>query len=477
MGKKTLLAGILVCLAAAIAVGTIAWRARQRAAILAAALPDRPDLSAWAPELAARITSCETRVRERTDPISALGELSRLYHANGFLPEASHCYGALTVLDPANGRWAYRDAIILSGFGENEPAIERLRQVPTRPVDYVPARLRLGETLLKVGNIDDAIGVYRAILETHPKESYALLGLARCDIERERWQDAREKLERLVDQTNYMLGYDLIVSVYERLGETARAAAIRGQMRAWGAFRDMLDPWMEELLEDSYDPYQLSLASGAAARRPDHALALRRLERAITLAPETAALRFQLASLLLERKEYVKAREQFERCTQLAPKFADGWAHLSGLLATVGDRAGADRILEEGLRNCPDSPGLHMMNGHRLKRIGRLEEAIAEYRRSIELRPTEADAYIELGTTLIGAGRSAEGISVLESALVAEPQHPFIVCTLALHAIEQRDEAAARKWIEQARLQPRVKPVDMKQVTEAYSATFGRRAP
>ncbi len=478
MTRKHILILAAAAASAVVVVGAIlGWRAHQRSVVLADSVPARPDLATWPAELPARIASCEERITAGRSPVAALGELSRLYHANGFLPEAATCYVGLEWLAPEEGRWAYRHALILSGYGENEPAVERLRHVADLPGDYVPARLRLGETLLKLGETAASADVYAATWQAHPDEPYALLGLARCDIERELWEEARAKLERLVAMTNYALGYDLIVSVYERLGENERAAAIRGQMRAWGAFRDMTDPWMEELLDDSYDAYQLSLAAGAAERRPDLPLAVRRMERAVALATDSAMLHFQLGMLYLQGREYTKSREQLERCTRLAPDFADGWAHLSGVLGIVGDRAGSDRAIEEGLRRCPDSPGLHLMQAARFKKAGRLEDAIAEFRRSIELRPTEADAYIQLGVTLMGAGRTDEGIAVLESALVAEPQHPFVLYTLALHAMETRDEPAARRWMEQARRQPRLKAEDLQHLIRQFSTTFGQPAP
>lgn len=475
--RKIAIVGVTAALILALAAGGLAWRAREKGRLLAESVPARPDLSAATPELAARIAACEERISQGREAVGSLGELSRLYHANGFLAEAAACYGGLEALQPGEGRWAYRHAMILSGYGENEAAVALFRQVAGGREAYVPARLRLGETLLKLGDVAAAGEIYAGIFEAHPDEPYALLGLARCDLERERWKDARDKLERLVAMTNYALGYDLIVPVYERLGETERAAAIRGQMRAWGAFRDMTDPWMDELLDDSYDAYQLSLAAGAAERRPDVPLAIRRMERAVALAPQSATLRFQLAMLYLKRGEYTKSRAQLETCTTLAPEFADGWAHLSGVLSTVGDRAGSERALDAGLRHCPDSPGLHQMNAERLKTAGRTEEAIAEFRRSIELRPTEADAYIQLAMTLLAAGRTPEGVAVLENALVAEPQNPFVLCTLALHATESRDEPAARRWIAAAKLQPRVKQEDLSRVVNKFTTTFGHAPP
>jgi tetratricopeptide (TPR) repeat protein len=213
---------------------------------VAATLPPVPDLSAVPVVLRERIGAAESRALGRLTAAKGLAELSRFYHANGFLAEAVRCYGGLEQLAPVEPRWPHLHASILAGYGEIEPAMQSWRRVIQLAPAYVPARLRLGDCLLKANRPDEAAAVYADVLRIAPNDSYAVLGLARIDLEAGRWDQARQRLETVVSQTNYNLGYDLIVSLYERIGQRERAAAIRGSAKASGAYRDPPDPWLDE---------------------------------------------------------------------------------------------------------------------------------------------------------------------------------------------------------------------------------------
>jgi tetratricopeptide (TPR) repeat protein len=455
------------------AAGAVWWqRAHEQSAKLAAVRPTPPDLSAWPDELRQRIARANAN-----NNVASLAELSRLYHANGFLDEASRCYTALEQLEPREPRWLHRHATILAGRGDAEPALTRWRRVLELAPDYAPARLRLADLLAKSEQPAAAAAAYREILQRAPDDPYATLGLARLDLAAERWQDARAKLESVVAQTNYDLGYDLIVTVYERLNQADAATAVRRRAKASGAFREAPDPWMDELMDVCFDAYRLSLAAGAAQRTGDKAAALRLLERAVALAPNDAVVRFQLAGVLTEAGDLARAREQLVRCTETAPTFADAWAHLSALLVRAGDRAGAERVVATGLQRCPDSPGLYLMRARQLRDAGRTTEAVTAFQTSIRLRPNEADAYLELATTLFRLERVPEGLEQLHAALRAEPEHPAVLSLLAFHAVNQGDETAARAWMQRVRAQPRV-PVDQVQrLRAAFREKFGSESP
>jgi cytochrome c-type biogenesis protein CcmH/NrfG len=206
----------------------------------------------------------------------------------------------------------------------------------------------------------------------------------------------------------------------------------------------------------------------------DQAKAFRLVERAVQVAPKDVSARFQLAGMLVERRDYKAAREQFQMCTQLAPDFADGWAHLSNLLQTQGDAAGADRILSIGLQNCPQSPGLHMMRGRRLADQGRLPEAAEAFKNSIRFRPNEADAYVQLAIVYLKSGRDEEAKAELKKALDAEPQNPDVLGFLAMQAITQGNQTDALQWIKLLRQQPRTKTEQMNMVQAAFREKFGR---
>lgn len=453
------------------------WRAEARRERITAGLPPPPAEPVWPEELQTRIARARERAAGLRGAAAALGELSRLYHANGFLREAMQCYATLEQLEPAEPRWRHRHATLLAGLGEAEPALARWEQVRTLAPDYLPAQLKLGDLLLKTNQPERAAAVFEKVLQRQADHPHALLGLARIDLEAGRWAEARTRLETVVAKTNYALGYDLIVTVYEHFGDNARALEIRGRAKASGAYREVADPWLDELIDGCFDVYRLSLEAGLASRSGDPATARRLLERAVALAPDEVAARFQLAGVLAELRDGAGARRELERCTTVAPGFADAWAHWAAALQQAGDTAGAQRVVAAGLRQCPESAGLHVMRARQLRDAGRATEAVAVFEAAIRLRPNEAEAYLELATTLFRLERVPEGLKRLEEALAAEPEHPPTLALLAFHAISSGDEPAAREWMQRVQRQPRVPREQAERLRAAFRERFGRSPP
>ena len=443
-------------------------------AIVSDARPPPPDLTAESQVLRELIGSADAKARSRLTAAKGLAELSRLYYANGFLAEAMSCYDGLEQLNPGEPRWPHLHATILAGYGEIESAEKLWQRVLQLAPDYVAARLRLGDCFLKTNKPDKAAAEYAEVLRRKPGDSYAMLGLARIDVEAARWEKARERLETVVQQTNFTLGYDLIVSVYEQMGQPERAAAIRGAAKASGAFRDPPDPWLDELLDACYEPYRLALSAGVSARIGDPAAAIRLLDRAIALKPDDVTNHFQLATVYLAQGDVGAARDKFQQCTALSPEFADAWVQLSALQVQLGENAAAESTLARGLRACPNSAGLHLTRARNLRKAGLPGEAITEFQNSIRLRPNEPDAYIELGNTYIALGNETEGIQQMRAALETEPGHPIALSVLAYHAITTGNETEARHALTGISHQPRIDHELSAQLIEAYKQAFGR---
>ncbi len=452
------------------------WRwhavARERA-IIAASVPPRPQATGLPAEFRERIDRCEQHARRGPDRLAALAELSRLYQANGFLAAASRCFEGLLRVDPDNPRWTHRFASILSGYGELHEALPLLRRTVALAPRYVPARLQLAKTLLDLNESAAASRAYAAVLRRQPDNPYAELGLARIEIAAGQWPQARDRLEIAVKKSCYRVGYDLLPTVYDHMGETEQADAIRARMKASGAFVDPYDPWLEELLDDCFDTYRLSMAAGTAVQRGDYKSAVHWVQRALKLAPDNGQLHFQLGIIYLEQKEDAKAVPELTRCTVLKPNFADAWAYLHQAYQSLGQPETAARVLAQGLAHCPDSPGLRLADARQLVAAGRYAAAIPEFEASIRLRPDEADAYVLLASDYFRLKEISRGVAELHRALEAEPENPTALSTLALYSISVGDEAAARKLMHQVRRQIRVGSTMLNRLNQAFERRFG----
>jgi predicted Zn-dependent protease len=475
MSKKAIGVTVAILCLAGGGAGAWWWNASAKSATaVASGLPAQPDLSSALAVLRERVTAAAQQARSTFGARAGLAKLAQLYYANGFLDEAAQCYTALEQLEPHEPRWPHLHAHILAGYGDIEPAMQRWRRVVELAPDYLPARLRLGDSALKANRMDEAAAAYTGVLARDPQQPHAQFGLARVDLEAGREDQALERLEQLVKQTNYAFGYDLIVTLYEKRGQLDRAAAIRGAYKASGAYRDPVDPWLDELIEVCFDPYRLSLQAGFATGNGDPAKGVQLLQRAIELTPNDVAAHLQLGVLYLQQRNLEGARQEFERCTVIDPKFADGWAQLSALQARLGESAQAERTLAEGLQHCPEASGLHLMRARNLRQAGRIGEAIGEFRTSIRLRPNEPEAYLELGNMLIGVNRTEEGLAEIRRALETDPANPSALATLAYHAITTNNETEARQWMARVGNQPRIPRDQFAALTQAYRKQFGR---
>ena len=466
--------GVVLATVILLASGGWAWKiADHRRQIVVANLPEAPDLTNTPKILQEKLAVAQARARAPLTASKGLVQIARLYHANGFLSEAAQCYAGLEKIDPHEPRWLHLHASILAGFGEIEPAAALWTEAVTLAPKYLPARIRLGDCRLKANQPDQAFAVYHDVLTQDPGNSYALLGLARLDLEAKKWDEARGLLETVYNQTNHELGYDLIVSLYERLGLREQAAEIRSSAKASGAYRDVPDPWLDDLVDDCYDPFRLALSAGMAARTGAPETAIKRLQQAIELSPQDVTLRFQLGGVYFAQQNFGASREQFETCTRIDPNFPDGWVQLSTLQTQAGDVSGAARTLSAGLANCPNSPGLHLMQARRLEAANQIGGAISEFRTSIRLRPNEPDAYVELANLYIKLGMESEGIALMRQALEADPGEPTALGALTIYAISLKNEAEATRCLTRANLQLRIPRQQISAFAGLYQQTFG----
>jgi tetratricopeptide (TPR) repeat protein len=468
---------VTVMIAALGAGGWFAWRATQEQAIVARRLPAAPDLRSWPVELQDRVARAESGARGYFRPATALAELSRLYHANGFFDEANACYEGLQHSEPREARWVHLPANILAGNGRLDEALPLFRRAVALAPDYLPARLRLADTLLKSNQTAEAARVYGEALARHQDEPFALLGLARVAVASGDWDKARDYTRRsLAAHPDFIGGLVFAVTVHEHFGETAEANAIRARIST-REYTDVSDPWLDGVIDDCYDSYRLSVAAAVALARGDPTTAERWLLRAIAFSPQPAAFHRQLGKLYTRSKNDAAARRHFQDATRLAPTDSDAWALLVDLLSSTGDRAGAYRAVVAGLASCPDSRALHYAYGHMLTEDRRFPQAMVELRAAKRLQPNEANAYVDLALIHFQLGQIEHGVAEMQGALQVQPDHPLALTLLARRAIDVGDASAAEALFRRIRQQSRISSADIEQLTQSYRRQFGRPPP
>lgn len=418
--------------------GWYGWKQHARRSVVAHHLPAAPPLAALPAALADSLAEAEARARSWRQATAGLTELSRLYHANGFYPEAILCYQGLQQIEPRNARWPHLHAVLLADFGRLDEALPlRERAVALAP-EYLPARLRLGDVLLKANRPAEAARAYTDALELDPANPSALQGLSRSAL---------------------------------ATGDTRRRDIGSNPLS------EAPDPWLDELADDCFDPYRLSVAAAIARAAGDHRRGLALIERAIALAPQTAAYHRGAAQIMRAEGNHEGARRQLEQAVKLNPGDSDAWIPLIDTLRHLGQEQAAASALQRGLAHCPQSAGLHLLRAQQLAAGGRIPQAIAEFRISAALNPSDAAPLVEMADLCFATNRIEEGLDALHRALERQPGNPMALTSLTFYHIVTDDETGALRHWQEVRLQPRTPTVMLEKLRQAYRQQFNRDLP
>jgi tetratricopeptide (TPR) repeat protein len=136
------------------------------------------------------------------------------------------------------------------------------------------------------------------------------------------------------------------------------------------------------------------------------------------LMPEDARLAFWASAQGAPNAQAVTALKAF---TQKHPDYAPAYNSLAYSLSDAGDSAGALRAVQEYVRLAPREPNPYDSYGELLQRMGRYDEAAAQYQRAIQIDSGFAEAYAGLAEVRLLAGRRAEAMAAWRQAAAHAP--------------------------------------------------------
>jgi tetratricopeptide (TPR) repeat protein len=285
------------------------------------------------------------------------------------------------------------------GFAEREAQLQQARDLR--------ARQRLPE----------ALAVLAAMAADYPRFSRRFHELGQCHVLLGDLPAALDALQMAV-RINPTLPatWDLLETLYRRLGDTAQAAAAARNLAALhrlptevvvanslyadgdnalaeGVLRDYLQ-------HDTGNVGALRLLARICIDRGAHAEAETLLETALGLAPDYHEARFDLAAVLLHRQQHRRALAATQ--TLLAHDRGNRAYRKQHAAALVGlgdyeqviDLYG--HLLAQGCQSAGEAAELRVWRGNALKIAGRLAEAIGEYRAALAVQPGYGVAWFSL---------------------------------------------------------------------------------
>lgn len=151
-------------------------------------------------ELSQFLVQLDRQAKE--DPNSAIhhGRLAMAYDANGFVNQAIKAYENAALLDPSELRWPYLQALAVSQQGSIEDAVELMKRAIRLEPTYLPSYLATGYWLLDLGRFDEACDIFKEAEHTSGSDLYELpllLGSIQCQFELGKHDIAFQLLDKL----------------------------------------------------------------------------------------------------------------------------------------------------------------------------------------------------------------------------------------------------------------------------------------
>ncbi len=139
-----------------------------------------------------------------------------------------------------------------------------------------------------------------------------------------------------------------------------------------------------------------------------------------------------------------EAREQFRRCTQVAPGFFGGWRGLGALAAQEGEVLAAETHLRKAHGLAPGDPGVLTSLGEMYTAAGRYSEAEGLFQRAIAAEPYRGEYRIAFAEMLFARSDFVACRRVLEEAeALSIEEIRFRVAILEMRARLELFEAMA----------------------------------
>jgi arylsulfatase A-like enzyme/predicted Zn-dependent protease len=146
---------------------------------------------------------------------------------------------------------------------------------------------------------------------------------------------------------------------------------------------------------------------------------LRELDRAV---PDQFIIQHYLGRAALGRGDPAAAIELLERSLTLSPSFySPTFVELARAYAQSGRPQRAIELLDDAVALYPDNFAIRFNLGYHLQAAGRLDEALAAYRRAAELGPGYPQLLTNIASIHLARGEPQEALDALRAALDANP--------------------------------------------------------
>jgi tetratricopeptide (TPR) repeat protein len=259
-----------------------------------------------------------------------------------------------------------------------------------------------------------AIAFLNGFLASVPESRAASVALAQLYVEQKRYAEGRDVFQRLSadDPDDRELQF-AVAALSVQMRDFATAQRLFEALKASGFGEPgVVSFYLAQVAEET--------------RRYDDAI---RLYGEVTEGDRAWMAKLRVATMMAKKGDITGARRYLSSLkTDGMDQRIERTQTEAQLLRDGGDNEGAYAVLTAGLVTNPDSADLLYDIAMVAEKLDRLEEAEKRLTQLIALKPDNAQALNALGYTLVDrTKRTAEGLKLIEQALVLAPADPFIL--------------------------------------------------
>jgi tetratricopeptide (TPR) repeat protein len=421
----------------------------------AQSLPDLPQpvFDNFAPEIREQMRKAYAAAQASPRDADAVGRLGMTLHTYEEYDGAAVCYELARRLAPDEFRWVYHLGIVQAASGKHGEAAAVFKEAARRRPDYLPARLRLADSLLADGQRLESRSLYETIVKKNASIAQAYYGLGRIEAASGEQAVAVANFRKATElfpeygAAHYALGLAL-----RDLGQSGKAQEHLALSQKHKLSRPPLeDPLLNAIAELNSLGTEI-LKRGVAlesAGRIEESIAEH--ERALDVAPHLTQAHINLIQLYGRTGQFEKAEKHYRTVVAINPNLADSHYNYGVLLAGQERYVEAAQAFHRSLQINQFSAEAHHNYAAMIEREGRLDEAAEHFRKALENRPGHRLAHFHLGRILVHQGKLAEAIEHFQQTLTAEDeQTPRFTYALGATYVRAGEKQKGIKYLSEA---------------------------
>jgi len=149
-------------------------------------------------------------------------------------------------------------------------------------------------------------------------------------------------------------------------------------------------------------------------------------KNAVKAGPTDAALRFKLAKAALEARDFPTAFQELQKAVELDPNNYEAQTRLGEIYVAAGKTEEAGQIADNLVKGRPQDPAGYILKSGLAARAGKVDEAIAQLKKAVELDPKAIRPILTVGNLYLLKRDRKSAMEWYDKALAAAPNAPEV---------------------------------------------------